>query len=49
MDDEQIHGQMTVQEYIDWLERLEEFEKYMNKTEKGEQRWRNHIKARKNG
>lgn len=31
-----IPGQMTVQEYIDWLESLEEFAKYMNKPEKGE-------------
>ena len=37
MDDEQIHGQMTVQEYIDWIESLEEFEKYMNKPEKGKE------------
>lgn len=37
MDDEQIPGQMTVQEYIDWLEGLEEFAKYMNKSEKAEQ------------
>ena len=36
MDDEQIPGQMTVQEYIGWLESLEEFAKYMNKPEKGE-------------
>ena len=36
MDADQIPGQMTVQEYIDWLESLDEFSKYMNKPEKGE-------------
>ena len=34
---DQIHGQMTVQEYIDWIESLEEFAKYMNKPEKGKE------------
>lgn len=32
-----IQGQMTVHEYIDCLEILEEFEKYMNKPDKGEE------------
>ena len=32
---DQIPGQMTVQEYIDWIESMEEFEKYMNKPERG--------------
>lgn len=31
---DQIPRQMTVQEYIDWIESLEEFEKYMNKPER---------------
>ena len=32
---DQIPGQMTVQEYIDWIESMEEFGKYMNKPERG--------------
>lgn len=37
MDADKIPGQMTIQEYIDWMESLEEFAKYMNKPEKPEQ------------
>lgn len=37
MDADQITGQMTAQEYIDWLKSLEEFAKYMNKPEKGKE------------
>lgn len=33
---EWIPGQMTVEEYIEWLESLEEFAQYMNKPEREE-------------
>lgn len=33
---EQLQGQMTVEEYIEWIESLEEFAQYMNKPEKEE-------------